>query len=157
MLDQVRDDIGAALLYLGYDINTQDKAQIDEAKELLKAQKPHVLAYVVEDVQDKMVAGEASVAMCWSGDAMIMKETRPELEYVIPKEGTNMWWDSFVILKDSPNKEPVSYTHLDVYKRQCPRMRRRRKLSPPPRRTPPSPPSWQANRCARPSSSRADW
>ena len=105
MLDQVRDDIGAALLYLGYDINTQDKAQIDEAKELLKAQKPHVLAYVVEDVQDKMVAGEASVAMCWSGDAMIMQETRPELEYVIPKEGTNMWWDSFVILKDSPNKE----------------------------------------------------
>lgn len=105
MLDSQRDAIGAALLKLGYSLNTLDPGELAEAGELLKQQKPLVLAYVVDEGKDKMVAGEAKLALTWSGEAAYAREENDDLAYVIPKEGTNLWFDVMAIPKGSKNQE----------------------------------------------------
>lgn len=103
MLDSQRDSIAVALKKLGYSLNSRNEKELEEAKEILIKQKP--LAYVVDEVKDKMIGNEAALAVVWSGDAVYMKRENPNLEYVIPKEGSNIWYDSMVIPKTSQNKE----------------------------------------------------
>ncbi len=105
MLDSQRDSIAIALLKLGYSINTLDLDELTEAGELLKEQKPLVLAYVVDEGKDKMVAGEAALAVIWSGEATYGREENPDLEYAIPQEGTNLWFDVMAIPKGAKNIE----------------------------------------------------
>ncbi|MEA4961750.1 Spermidine/putrescine-binding periplasmic protein [bioreactor metagenome] len=105
MLDSLRDSIGITLKMLGYSLNTKDDKELNEAKELLIKQKPLVLAYVGDEVKDKMIGGEAALAVVWSGDAIYMKRENPDLEYVIPKEGSNIWFDAVVIPKSSQHKK----------------------------------------------------
>ena len=104
MLDSQRDSIGVALKMLGYDMNTRNLDELEAAKQALIKQKPLVLAYVGDDVKDKMIAGEAALAVVWSGDAVFMKWENPDLEYVLPEEGSNLWFDAMVIPKTSKNK-----------------------------------------------------
>lgn len=104
MLDSPRDSLGITLKYLGYSLNTKDDAQIDEARRKLIEQKPLVLAYVVDEVKDKMIAGEAALAVVWSGDAMYIKGENPDIEYAVPKEGSNLWFDAAVIIKGTKHK-----------------------------------------------------
>ncbi|MCQ1528238.1 ABC transporter substrate-binding protein [Lutispora saccharofermentans] len=105
MLDSLRDSIGITLKMMGYSLNTKDEKELNEAKELLIKQKPLVLAYVGDEVKDKMIGGEAALAVVWSGDAIYMKRENPDLEYVIPKEGSNIWFDAVVIPKSSQHKK----------------------------------------------------
>ena len=105
MLDSLRDSIGITLKMMGYSLNTKDEKELNEAKELLIKQKPLVLAYVGDEVKDKMLGGEAALAVVWSGDAIYMKRENPDLEYVIPKEGSNIWFDAVVIPKSSQHKK----------------------------------------------------
>lgn len=105
MIDSVRDAFAVALAYKGYDINTTDEAQLEEAKELLQSQYPLVQAYVVDQVRDKMIGEEAAIGVIYSGEAIYTKRENPDLEYVVPKEGSNVWIDSWVIPKNCKNKE----------------------------------------------------
>lgn len=105
MLDSQRDSIGVALKMLGYSLNTRDITELEAAKTALIAQKPIVLAYVGDNVKDKMIAGEAAFAVVWSGDAIFMIEENPELAYVVPREGSNLWFDGMVIPKTSQHKK----------------------------------------------------
>ncbi|HHT73958.1 MAG TPA: spermidine/putrescine ABC transporter substrate-binding protein [Firmicutes bacterium] len=105
MLDSQREAIGVALLRLGYSINTTDVDQLNEAAELLKQQKPLVLAYALDEAKDKMVAGEAALALVWSGEALYAMDENPDLDYAIPDEGTNLWFDGMAIPKGAKNKE----------------------------------------------------
>lgn len=105
MLDSQRDSIAVALLKLGYSINTLDPNELAEAGELLKEQKPLVLAYVVDEGQDKMIAGEAALAVVWSGEATNARMENPDLAFAIPKEGTNVWFDVMAVPEDANNKE----------------------------------------------------
>lgn len=105
MIDSVRDAFGIALEYLGYDLNSTNEAELDEAKALLQAQYPLVQAYVVDQVRDKMIGGEAAIGVIYSGEAIYTKRENPDLEYVVPKEGSNQWIDSWVIPKNAKNKE----------------------------------------------------
>lgn len=105
MYDSLRDSIGITLKMLGYSLNTKNDEELEKAKEALIKQKPLVLAYVGDEVKDKMIGEEAALAVVWSGDAIFSKRENPNLEYVIPKEGSNLWFDSIVIPKTSKNKE----------------------------------------------------
>ncbi|MGI6685931.1 MAG: ABC transporter substrate-binding protein [Bacillota bacterium] len=105
MLDSQRDSIGVALKKLGYSLNTRKTEELEAAKEALIQQKPLVLAYVGDDVKDKMIAGEAALAVVWSGDAVFMKWENPDLEYVVPDEGSNLWFDAMVIPKTSTHQK----------------------------------------------------
>lgn len=105
MQDSVRDAFMVALKLNGYSMNTVDESQLQLAKEALINQKPLVQAYVIDQVRDKMIGGEAAIGVIYSGEAIYTQRENPDLEYVIPKEGTNVWIDSWVITKDAPNKE----------------------------------------------------
>lgn len=105
MLNSQRDTIAVALLKLGYSLNSRDINELEEAKEELIRQRPLVYAYQGDEVKDSMVGGEAALAVVWSGDAVAMIRENPDLEYVIPKEGTNLWFDNMVIPSTTQNKE----------------------------------------------------
>ena len=105
MQNSVRDAIGIALKYLGYSLNSTDLDELEAAKELLMEQKPLVQAYVVDQVRDKMISNEAAIGVIYSGEAIYTQSENPNLEYVIPKEGSNVWIDSWVIPKNAQNKE----------------------------------------------------
>ncbi|WFA09456.1 spermidine/putrescine ABC transporter substrate-binding protein [Tissierella sp. Yu-01] len=105
MLNSQRDSLAVALKKLGYSLNSRNENELEEAKAELIKQKPLVYAYMGDEVKEAMISGEAAIAVVWSGDAVYMKWENPDLEYVIPEEGTNLWFDSMVIPKNSQNKE----------------------------------------------------
>ncbi len=105
MQDSVRDAFMVALKLNGYSMNSTDAAELDAAKNSLIEQKPLVQAYVIDQVRDKMIGGEAAIGVIYSGEAIFTQRENPDLEYVIPKEGTNVWIDSWVVTKNSQNKE----------------------------------------------------
>ena len=105
MFDSVRDTTAIALKKLGYSINTTNHNEINEAKELLMKQKDLVMAYVNDEGKDRLLGGEAAMGIIYSGDAVTLMEQEPNLEYVIPKEGTNKWVDAMCIPKTAQNKK----------------------------------------------------
>lgn len=105
MMDSQRDSIGITLKMLGYSLNSKVPKELEAAKQALIAQKPLVLAYVVDEVKDKMISGEAALAVVWSGDAIYCKKENPDLEYIIPREGSNLWFDAMVICKGTKRKK----------------------------------------------------
>lgn len=105
MQDSVRDAFAVALKYLGYSLNSTDLDELNAAKNLLIEQKPLVQAYVVDQVRDKMIGNEAAIGVIYSGEAIYTQMENPNLEYVIPKEGSNIWIDSWVIPKNAQHKE----------------------------------------------------
>lgn len=105
MLNSQRDTLGVALMNLSYSMNTRNEKELLEARDLLIDQKPLVYAYLGDDIKDALIAEEGSIGVVWSGDAVYMKEENPDLKYIIPKEGTNLWFDSMVIPKSTKNKE----------------------------------------------------
>lgn len=105
MQDSVRDAFMVSLKRNGYSMNTLDENELDKAKDDLIAEKPLVQAYVVDQVRDKMIGNEAAIGVIYSGEAIYTQRENADLEYVIPKEGTNVWIDSWVIPKNAPNKE----------------------------------------------------
>lgn len=105
MQNSVRDAYCVALAYLGYDINTLNEDELKEATDLLINQKPLVQAYVVDQVRDKMIKNTAALGVIYSGEAIYMQRENSDLEYVVPKEGSNVWIDGWVIPKNCRNKE----------------------------------------------------
>lgn len=111
MQDSVRDAFMVALKMQGNSLNSTDAAELEEAKNLLLDQKPLVQAYVVDQVRDKMLNGEAAVGVIYSGELLYLQEEAElleldyELKYVIPEEGSNVWIDAWVIPYNANNKE----------------------------------------------------
>lgn len=105
MQDSVRDLFMVGLKSLGYSMNSTDENELNEAKDLLIQQKPLVQAYVIDQVRDKMIGNEAALGVIYSGEAIFTQRENPDLEYVIPKEGTNVWIDGWVIPKNAENVE----------------------------------------------------
>lgn len=105
MQDSVRDAFMVAEKLNGFSMNTLEPSELETAKNALIEQKPLVQAYVVDQVRDKMIGSEAAIGVIYSGEAIYTQQENPDLEYVIPEEGTNVWIDAWVILKDAPNKE----------------------------------------------------
>lgn len=112
MQNNIRDCMMVSLKKNGYSLNSKNTKEIDEATNDLIKQKPLVQAYVIDQVRDKMVSGEALLGVVYSGELLeILNEANGqyEYEYVLPKEGTNVWIDAWVIPKDSQN---VDNAHL---------------------------------------------
>lgn len=105
MLNSQRDTIAVALKKLGYSMNTRNTDELEAAKAELIKQRPLVYAYMGDDIKGAMVSGEGALGVVWSGDAVAMIRDNPDLAYVIPKEGTNLWFDNMVIPKSTQNQE----------------------------------------------------
>ena len=111
MQDSVRAAFMVALKKDGYSMNSESKDELEQTKQELIDQKPLVQAYVIDQVRDKMIGGEAAVGVIYSGEMLYIQDEVAnlgldyDLEYVIPEEGTNLWLDSWVIPKNAKNKE----------------------------------------------------
>lgn len=112
MQDSVRDLFAVGEAIYGYSLNTTDKGDLEKVRDLLIRQKPLVQAYVVDEVRDKMISGESALGVIYSGEAEFTREENPDLAYAIPKEGTNIWIDAWVIPRGSKHKE-AAYKWLD--------------------------------------------
>lgn len=104
MQDSMRDSFMVALKYLGYSLNTTNENELREAAELLKKQKPDVESYLVDEARDEVVAENAVMAVVYSGEAYLGNLYNSNLEYTVPKEGSNLWIDSWIITKNCSNK-----------------------------------------------------
>lgn len=106
MMNSLRDTIGLGLKMLGYSMNTRDEAQLREACDILVQQKRDglVAGNFVDETKDKMVQGEAALAVIYSGDALYAMDKADNLAYVVPDEGSNIWVDGMCVLKGSKNK-----------------------------------------------------
>ncbi len=108
MYDSIRDSIGITLIKLGYDINTRDESHIAAARDALIEQKRLVLAYLGDEIKERMISGEAALAVVYSGDAVWCvdeEEGNTDLDYAVPEEGSNLWFDNIIIPKTSKHAE----------------------------------------------------
>ena len=103
MQDSARDAMMIPLKLMGKSLNETDKEVLAKAQEMLIAQKPLVQAYVVDEVKDKLINSEAAMGVVFSGEAPIILQENPNMAFAIPKEGTNLWIDGWVITKDAQN------------------------------------------------------
>lgn len=103
MYNSQRDTIGIALKRLGYSLNSTSEEELQEVKQSLIEQKPLVYAYLDDDGRDVVVQGDANLSVIYSGDALLMMQQNKDLDYVVPKEGSNIWYDSMVIPKNAKN------------------------------------------------------
>lgn len=105
MFDNPRDAFAIAENMLGYSLNTEDTDELKKAAEKLTDQKKIVQAYVMDEIFDKMGAGEAVLAPYYAGDAVTLMDDFDHLGFVIPKSGTNLFVDAMCIPRGSRNKE----------------------------------------------------
>lgn len=105
MQDSVRDSFIPALRRLGYSINTTDEGELHEAQRMLLDQKELVQSYLVDEVRDDMANEQAALAVIYSGEASLATEYNEDLAFTVPKEGSNLWMDSWVIPRSGKNYE----------------------------------------------------
>ena len=105
MFNNSRDAYAIAAFATGNSINPQSTEEVDEVVEKLKTQKPLVQAYVMDEIFDKMIGGEAAIGVYYSGDAITMIDDNPDLAWVFPEEGSVLSVDSMCIPATSENQE----------------------------------------------------
>src|SRR5690554_1896445 len=103
LVDGAREVMGFGLNSLGYSLNEKDPDKLNEALEKLKKLKPNIKAIVGDEIKMLIANEEAAVGVVWSGDAADMMWENENLDYVVPIEGSNLWFDSMVIPKTARN------------------------------------------------------
>ena len=106
LYDSERDSFMMALKALGYSMNTENEAEIQEAYEWLvqcvQTMKPEI---VTDEIIDNMAQGRKALGLIYSGDAAYVMSENEDMGYYMPKEGTNLWSDAMVIPKNAKNPE----------------------------------------------------
>ena len=102
MLDDVREVFAAALIRLGYDINTTDDAKLDEALAMLQQQKPLLRTYTTDDI-GVLSTGDVWVMHAWGADVYQVQAERDTVVYYIPEEGGVRGSDTMVLLANAPH------------------------------------------------------
>ena len=105
MFNNSRDAYAIAAFKEGRSVNPATTDEVDQVMEQLKAQKPLVQAYVMDEIFDKMIGGEAAVGVYYSGDAITMIDDNPDLAWVFPEEGSVLSVDCMCIPAASQNQE----------------------------------------------------
>jgi len=105
MENSMRDAFLVPLKWKGCSLNTKNPDELRMAQELLIRQKPLVCAYLVDESRDTMIAGDASLAVVYSGDATEAMDANESLDYSVPEEGTNIWFDCWFVPRSARHKE----------------------------------------------------
>ena len=108
MLDDTREGFAAALVYLGYDINTTDETQLNEAKDLLIKAKAGLAGYDSDTYEDLLASGENLLAHGWNGDFLVAQEENEDIAYVMPQEGGVIWVDNICIPVTASDAEKLA-------------------------------------------------
>lgn len=105
LIDGAREVIGMGLNSLGYSLNDTDPEHLQEAKAKLDLLTPNVKAIVGDEIKMLLANNEAAIGLVWSGDAADIMSENEAIDYVVPKEGSNLWFDNMVIPKTAKNLE----------------------------------------------------
>jgi len=105
MLNDMREAIGSALKYLGYSLNSIDDKQLQEAKIQMLKWKKNIAAYQTDEAKSSLAYNILYAIECYNGDIIMMQEDNPDLDFVIPKEGTSIGVDTLVIPSNAPNPD----------------------------------------------------
>ncbi len=105
MIDNPRDAFAIPQKILGYSLNSTDEKELSDVAQMLIEQKPLLQGYVMDEVFNKMESGEAAMVPYYVGDYVLMKEVNPDLAFVYPKEGVNVFVDAICIPKCAQNYE----------------------------------------------------
>ncbi len=107
LVDIHRLGIGLALKSLDYSLNSEDPEAVDAAIALVKKQKPYVqtYGYLKTDADSGIVSGETWMGQAWNGDALLLQKRNPQIRYVVPKEGGEIWVDYMVVSAFSEHPE----------------------------------------------------
>ncbi|WP_019005693.1 ABC transporter substrate-binding protein [Cohnella laeviribosi] len=103
LVDGAREVIGMGLNSLGYSLNDTNEEHLQEAKRKLERLTPNVKALVGDEIKMLLAGEEAAVGLVWSGDASEIISENEKLDYVVPEEGSNVWFDNMVIPKTARN------------------------------------------------------
>jgi spermidine/putrescine transport system substrate-binding protein len=95
--------IGNALKYFGYSFNSNDEKELAEAEKLLLDSKPNLFA-INSDYKPSLINGDAYMSVCWTGDGKQLKKTDPAFEYILGKEGGEIWADFYAVPKGAPHR-----------------------------------------------------
>lgn len=104
-LDDSRVIIGMTLLTLGYDVNTRDPNQLNEAKEKLKELIPNVKLFDSDSPKTALIAGDVDLGVTWTGEAFLAQQEVPEIQYVYPEEGAILWQDNWAMPVGAPHPD----------------------------------------------------
>jgi spermidine/putrescine-binding protein len=104
-LDDSRAVIGATLLTLGYDVNTTDPAQLNEAKAKLAELVPNIKLFDSDSPKTALIAGDVDLGMTWTGEAFLAQQENPAIQYIYPTEGAMLWQDNWAMPKDAPHTD----------------------------------------------------
>lgn len=105
LVDGAREVMGFGLNSLGYSLNTTEMSQLNQAKEKLTQLTPNVKAIVGDELKKYMIQGDAAIGVTFSGEASEMLSNNEDLRYVVPSEGSNLWFDNLVIPKTVKHKK----------------------------------------------------
>ncbi|MTH55205.1 extracellular solute-binding protein [Bacillus mangrovi] len=105
LADGAREVMGMGLNSLGYSLNDTEEAHLQEAKAKLNRLTPNVKAIVGDEIKMLLANEEAAAGVVWSGDASEIMAENENLDYVVPEEGSNLWFDNMVIPKTAANPE----------------------------------------------------
>ncbi len=105
MIDNPRDAFAVAQKILGYSLNSTDEKELSDVAQLLVEQKPLLQGYVMDEIFNKMESGEAAMVPYYVGDFVLMNQVNPDLDFVYPKEGVNIFVDAVCIPKSAQNYE----------------------------------------------------
>jgi spermidine/putrescine transport system substrate-binding protein len=103
LVDSAREVIGMSLNSLGYSLNSIDKNELREATDKLKTLSPNIKAIIGDEAIQLMINGEAAVVLTWSGQAADIMAENEDIDYVVPEEGSNLWFDNMVIPRTASN------------------------------------------------------
>ena len=112
LVDDARAIIGATLLTLGYDPNTTDAAQLEEAKAKLAELVPNVKIFDSDSPKTALIAGDADLGIVWTGEAQLAKDENPAIEFVYPSEGAILWQDTWAMPVGAPHPD-AAYAWLN--------------------------------------------
>ncbi|WP_394187216.1 PotD/PotF family extracellular solute-binding protein [Paenisporosarcina quisquiliarum] len=105
LVDGAREVLGMGLNSLGYSLNSKDPKELREATDKLKTLSPNIKAIIGDEIVETLRRNEASVALVWSGQAADIMYVNEDIDYAVPKEGSNLWFDNMIIPKTAANVE----------------------------------------------------
>ncbi len=111
-LDDSRAVIGFTLLTLGYDPNTQDPAQLEQAKAKLAELTPNVKLFDSDSPKTALIGGDVDLGFIWTGEAVLAQQENPALQFIYPSEGPLVWQDNWAMPASAPHTD-AAYAWLN--------------------------------------------
>ena len=105
MPDSVRDNFAIALKARGYSINTKKESELKEATKFLQDQSPLVYKYSNDAARDLAIGGSTDIAIVWNGEVLYSREENSDLDFVVPKEGSEEFLDMWAIPANAEHKK----------------------------------------------------